>query len=95
MAAGIISRAVTTTEEVLSLLTAPKLSADKQSKGMFMTTIGFVPEGITFTPDDTAVGARASPPTSTAHTGPHSDVPWQQHLAVCPVAADADARGIP
>lgn len=67
MAAGIISRAVTTTEEVLSLLTAPKLSADKQSKGMFMTTIGFVPEGITFTPDDTAVGARQSLTTVTAH----------------------------
>ncbi|GLC47993.1 hypothetical protein PLESTB_000047400 [Pleodorina starrii] len=51
----VISRAITTTEEVLALLAAPKTSADKQSKGVFMTTIGFIPEGITFTPDDTAV----------------------------------------
>ncbi len=31
-AAGVIARAVTSAEEVLSLLTAPKASADKQSK---------------------------------------------------------------
>ncbi|KXZ55711.1 DHC8 protein [Gonium pectorale] len=52
---GVISRVLTTTEEVLGLLTAPKTSADKQSKGVFQTTIGFIPEGITFTPDDSAM----------------------------------------
>ncbi|KAG2501733.1 hypothetical protein HYH03_000233 [Edaphochlamys debaryana] len=52
---GVISRAVTTTDDLLTLLAAPKASADKQSKGVFMTTIGFIPEGITFTPDDGAV----------------------------------------
>ncbi len=52
-----ISRAVTTVEEVLDLLAAPKSSADKQvsNKGVFTTIIGFVPESITFTPDDSAV----------------------------------------
>lgn len=49
------SRAITSTEELLSLLTAPKLSADKQSKGMFLTTISFLPDGISFTPDAMAV----------------------------------------
>eukprot|EP00798_Chlamydomonas_sp_ICE-L_P012760 gene12760-16011_t len=43
------------TEEVLSLLTAPKLAADKQSKGTFITTIAFVPDSITFSPDNVAV----------------------------------------
>ncbi|KAG2451278.1 hypothetical protein HYH02_003884 [Chlamydomonas schloesseri] len=54
---GVISRAVTTVEEVLDLLAAPKSSADKQvsNKGVFTTIIGFVPESITFTPDDSAV----------------------------------------
>ena len=50
---GVISRAVTTVEDVLDLLAAPKTSADKQvsNKGVFTTIIGFVPESNTFTPD--------------------------------------------
>ena len=50
-----ILRSITTTEEVLTMLTAPKLSADKTSKGVFNTTISFVPEGLSFAPDHSAV----------------------------------------
>ncbi|KAG1661620.1 hypothetical protein FOA52_002850, partial [Chlamydomonas sp. UWO 241] len=52
---GVIDRAITSTHELLSLLTAPKLSADKASKGMFLTTISFLPDGISFMPDAESV----------------------------------------
>lgn len=57
---GIIDRAVTSAEELLTLLTSPKQGGSesqqgKQSKGIFLTTISFLPQGISFAPDTSAV----------------------------------------
>ena len=56
---GMIDRAVTSAEELLTLLSAPKSGSDpqqgKQSKGIFLTTISFLPAGISFAPDTSAV----------------------------------------
>jgi len=53
-----IDRAVTSAEELLTLLT-PKTGSDsqlgKQIKGNFLTTISFMPQGISFAPDTSAV----------------------------------------
>lgn len=40
-----IERAIGSVEEMLGLLVAPKQSADKQSKGVFNTTISFLTDG--------------------------------------------------
>lgn len=42
---GMMARAICGVEDMLSLLSLPKASADKQSKGVFNTTISFLPEG--------------------------------------------------
>ncbi len=62
-------------EELLGLLSAPKSAADKQSKGVFTTTIGFVPEGITFSPDD---GAVRGPSRGTERVRGPVGQPWRE-----------------
>eukprot|EP00201_Polytomella_parva_P020499 CAMPEP_0175042260 /NCGR_PEP_ID=MMETSP0052_2-20121109/2450_1 /TAXON_ID=51329 ORGANISM="Polytomella parva, Strain SAG 63-3" /NCGR_SAMPLE_ID=MMETSP0052_2 /ASSEMBLY_ACC=CAM_ASM_000194 /LENGTH=3805 /DNA_ID=CAMNT_0016305023 /DNA_START=33 /DNA_END=11446 /DNA_ORIENTATION=+ len=52
---GVISRVISTMDEMLSMLSGPKTGGDKQSKGVFMTTISFVPDAIAFTPDSAAI----------------------------------------
>lgn len=55
---GVIIRAVTSTEDLLGLLTSAKQSGaeqQKQSKGTFLTTISFLPDGISFTPNSLSV----------------------------------------
>lgn len=45
---GVIDRAICGVEEMLTLLAQPKTAAgdkDKQSKGVFLTTISFMPDG--------------------------------------------------
>lgn len=52
---------MTSAEELLNLLTAPKQDkADKQSKGMFLTTISFLPDSISFSPDTSTVAEELS-----------------------------------
>jgi hypothetical protein len=47
---------VSSAEDLLALLTAPKQNgSEKQSKGIFLTTISFVPGSISFAPDMPAV----------------------------------------
>ncbi|KAK9828903.1 hypothetical protein WJX72_002692 [[Myrmecia] bisecta] len=52
---GVMDRAIATVDELLATLEAPRLAADKLSKGVFLTTISFTEDGMAFTPDEFAV----------------------------------------